>query len=234
MRHVALLVVVLAVTLLSNIHAQEPLRVQVGDRVRVTYGCVYDIRSRLKCERDDGTLSRVSSDTIAVVIDERVEVIPRESVELLEVSSGSGLDGRGSLIGAGLVGGVGLAITLSQGDTWPTGVQLLVPLGGAGLGAVLGSGRSARKGGVYGFLRGAAAGAVVGAAFCAGTRTCAEYTGLLIAGGAVIFGGGGLVLGALIGMGDSEGWEPVAMDQLRVTFVPQRDGRFALGLSVAF
>ena len=111
---------------------------------------------------------------------------------------------------------------------------MLVPLGAAGLGAVLGSGSSARKGGFYGFLVGAAVGAGVGAVVCAADGSCDEYTGLVIAGGAVIFGGGGLVLGALIGMGDSEVWEPVPLDQLRVSFVPQRDGRFSLGLSVRF
>ncbi len=29
-------------------------------------------------------------------------------------------------------------------------------------------------------------------------------------------------------------WEEVPLDQLRVSFAPERDGRFAFGLSVAF
>ena len=46
-------------------------------------------------------------------------------------------------------------------------------------------------------------------------------------------------LGALIGAGvgaatKSDRWEEVPLDQLRVSFVPQRDGRFGLGLSLRF
>jgi len=53
--------------------------------------------------------------------------------------------------------------------------------------------------------------------------------------GAAAFG----VTGALVGLGigallKSERWEEVPLDRLRVNIVPQRDGRFALGLSVAF
>jgi hypothetical protein len=49
--------------------------------------------------------------------------------------------------------------------------------------------------------------------------------------GAVIGAG----LGALIGSGiKKDRWEEVPLDQLRVSVVPQRDGRFGLGLSVRF
>ena len=45
----------------------------------------------------------------------------------------------------------------------------------------------------------------------------------------------GAVAGALLGrIFASDRWEQVPLDGLRVTFVPKRDGRFALGLSVAF
>ena len=45
----------------------------------------------------------------------------------------------------------------------------------------------------------------------------------------------GLLLGAVIGaLIKTDRWEEVPLDQLRVTFVPQRDGRFAFGLSLRF
>ena len=49
---------------------------------------------------------------------------------------------------------------------------------------------------------------------------------------AVIVGAG---IGALIGSGiHGDRWEEVPLDRLRVSFAPQRDGRFGLGLSVRF
>ncbi len=49
----------------------------------------------------------------------------------------------------------------------------------------------------------------------------------------------GGVIGAAVGGGigaltKTDRWEKVPLDQLRVSLVPQRDGRFALGLSVRF
>ena len=41
----------------------------------------------------------------------------------------------------------------------------------------------------------------------------------------------GAIVGALI---KTDRWEEVPLDRLRVSFVPQRGGRFALGLSVRF
>ena len=53
--------------------------------------------------------------------------------------------------------------------------------------------------------------------------------GLLVGGvaGALV----GAIVGALI---NTDRWEEVPLDQLRVSVVPQRDGRFGLGLSVRF
>ena len=53
--------------------------------------------------------------------------------------------------------------------------------------------------------------------------------GLLVGGvaGALV----GAPVGALI---NTDRWEEVPLDQLRVSVVPQRDGRFAVGLSVRF
>jgi len=53
--------------------------------------------------------------------------------------------------------------------------------------------------------------------------------------GAAIGAGIGAVAGAVVGSAiKTEQWEEVPLDQLRVSVVPQRDGRFAFGLSVAF
>ena len=46
----------------------------------------------------------------------------------------------------------------------------------------------------------------------------------------------GLIAGWLVGVPffKYEDWKQVPLDRLRVSVVPQRDGRFALGFSVAF
>ena len=95
------------------------------------------------------------------------------------------------------------------------------------------------KGALIGAGVGFAAGAITGLAFCArGTSSCesdTDYTGLAV----LILGGGGALLGAGLGAGVGSSvkvdrWEDVPLDRLRVSFVPQRDGRFRLGLSVRF
>ncbi len=51
--------------------------------------------------------------------------------------------------------------------------------------------------------------------------------------GGVIGGFGGLVAGALIGSAiKTDRWQEVPLDELRVSFGPQRDGRFGFGASV--
>lgn len=52
--------------------------------------------------------------------------------------------------------------------------------------------------------------------------------------GAAIFGSLGFVSGLVAGLQPRDKWEEVPLDRLRVNFVPQRDGRFSLGLSVTF
>ena len=87
-----------------------------------------------------------------------------------------------------------------------------------------------------GFLVGAGVGALVLGTgdTCVDTQTgltpeiCALF-GAGIGGLAGLFVGG--ITGAFI---KSDRWEEVPLDQLRVSFVPLRDGRFAFGLSVAF
>ena len=86
-----------------------------------------------------------------------------------------------------------------------------------------------------GFLAGAATGAVFGSALCKETDCTEEDKGDVVVASAAIFGAGGALLGALFGAAfQTDRWEEVPLDQLRVSFVPQRDGRFALGLSVEF
>ena len=52
----------------------------------------------------------------------------------------------------------------------------------------------------------------------------------------LVYMGVGLITGWLVGVPffEYERWKQVPLDRLRVSVVPQRDGRFALGLSVAF
>ena len=51
----------------------------------------------------------------------------------------------------------------------------------------------------------------------------------------VIGAGTGALIGVVIGSAiRPDRWEGVPLDQLRVSFGPQRDGRFGLGLSVRF
>ena len=59
-----------------------------------------------------------------------------------------------------------------------------------------------------------------------------EETAML---GAAIFGFGGVVFGALIGASSqTDRWEEVPLDRVRVSLGPQRDGRFGFGASVRF
>ena len=90
-------------------------------------------------------------------------------------------------------------------------------------------------------LAGAGVGAAVGAAAgliaispegtCTGSGNYGELCALAVA----VSIGAGAALGALVGaLVRTERWVPVPLDQLRVSFAPQRDGRFAFGLSVRF
>ena len=53
--------------------------------------------------------------------------------------------------------------------------------------------------------------------------------------GAVLFGGAGVFIGAMIGYYVTvERWGAIPLDRLRVSFAPQRDGSLGLGVSVRF
>ncbi len=85
---------------------------------------------------------------------------------------------------------------------------------------------------LLGFLAGAGIGAAVAASDCAGGS---QYASVCPAAGAAMGGLAGLFVGGITAeFIKSDRWEKVPLDQLRVSFVPQRDGRFAFGLSVAF
>ena len=86
---------------------------------------------------------------------------------------------------------------------------------------------------------GSVAGAGIGAIVLGNNEACTRDFGLDTKSCAIIGAGigavAGLLLGAVVGaFFTTDRWEQVPLDQLRVSFVPQRDGRFRLGLSVGF
>jgi hypothetical protein len=97
-----------------------------------------------------------------------------------------------------------------------------------------------------GALIGSIVGGAFGALFAAATyRECVgegwdclmhpESAGQAAVYGGTILGLLGAGIGALIGANEkTERWEEVPLDQVRVSIVPHRDGRFAFGLSVSF
>ncbi len=108
------------------------------------------------------------------------------------------------------------------------------------------------RGAGIGFLVGALTGAIIGATYESPEPECESASQgddpigiavgctdvispeMLVIGGAIVLGAVGAGIGAVIGSIKSDRWEEVPLDQLRVSFVPQRDGRFAFGLSVRF
>ncbi len=97
------------------------------------------------------------------------------------------------------------------------------------------AGRGALIGGVtLGSLSGIAM-----AAGCAGSSgsfiDCSDQVPAAFLSGALLGFVSGAAIGAVIGaIAKSDRWEEVPIDRLSVSVVPQRDGRFTLGLSVAF
>ncbi len=93
------------------------------------------------------------------------------------------------------------------------------------------------KGAGIGFLLGGLVGAIIGYASyeecsCLGGGVGPETLALV---GAVIGGFGGLATGVLIGSAiETDRWQEVPLDRLRVSLGPQRDGRFGFGASVRF
>ncbi len=74
---------------------------------------------------------------------------------------------------------------------------------------------------------------IYGGALCADETWCEVAAGFALGFG-VGFAGGALIGGVIGAIIKSDRWEEVPLDQLRVSFAPQRDGRFSLGFNVAF
>ena len=85
----------------------------------------------------------------------------------------------------------------------------------------------------YGGLVGAGLGVAIAVPACL-SKDCGGYTVPVYLGFGFWGGASGFLVGAVIGAIGGRAWEEVALDQLRVSFRPQRDGRFALAFSVAF
>ena len=168
MRHISLLVVVLAVTPLTDIRAQDSPPVEPGARLRVT--------RTTGAEPVVGVLASLEGERLILDIGEgRRLTLAAGSITKLEASSG----------------------------------QKSNALLGLGIGAVVG--------------------AIGGVVYCE-NAVCDQK-----AKAAAIFSLPGALIGVLIGAAiKTEKWEEVPLDQLRVSFGPQRGGRFAFGLSVAF
>ena len=94
------------------------------------------------------------------------------------------------------------------------------------------------KGAIIGTLVGVPTGLALGVFYqqaCSNTSDIGETCLALIPIGAVAVGLAGALVGGTIGaLIKTDRWEEVPLDQLRVSFAPQRDGRFAFGLSVRF
>ena len=96
-----------------------------------------------------------------------------------------------------------------------------------------------RAGMIGGFFVGSAIGIAIAAVIapregCSGVGLKRTRGNCLFYGWTLGFLGGSLV-GGVIGAGiPGDLWEEVSLDRLRVSFGPQRDGRFGLGLSVRF
>ena len=104
------------------------------------------------------------------------------------------------------------------------------------MGALLGTGSSAREGAGIGLLIGGPIGFVIGSlsgddppgffSLSAGNKAALGFLALGFVGSIV-----GSIAGAAL---PGDGWEEVPLDRLRVSLGPQPDGRFGLGLSVRF
>ncbi len=121
-------------------------------------------------------------------------------------------------------------VVQSNGDTLSVPVTLVTRLD-VSRGRKMNTG----KGAVIGLLVGGVVGAVIGYANYEEGGFGDLGPGVNVAAGGVIGGLGGLVTGAFIGLAiQTDRWREVPLDQLRVSFGPQRDGRFGFGASVRF
>jgi hypothetical protein len=96
-------------------------------------------------------------------------------------------------------------------------------------------GSRAGDGALIGLLLGGVGGAFAAGAACASDPWFQDDAGGCAMAGAVVFGAGGALVGAIIGaMITGTRWEEVPLERLRLQAAPQRDGRFGLGAWVRF
>jgi hypothetical protein len=82
----------------------------------------------------------------------------------------------------------------------------------------------------FGLLIGAVGGTVIGYAATAGD---VWYPGMGAAAGFILGAPIGMITGGIVGAFlKTESWKSVPLDRLRVSFAPQRDRRFALGVQL--
>ena len=94
------------------------------------------------------------------------------------------------------------------------------------------------KGAMIGTLVGVPTGLALGVFYqqaCSNSSDIGETCVALVPIGAVAIGLAGALVGGTVGaLIKTDRWEEVPLERFRVTLAPQRNGRFALGLSVAF
>ncbi len=93
--------------------------------------------------------------------------------------------------------------------------------------------RRAENGAKYGALVGGGLGVVIAVPICV-SKDCEQYTLVVYLMFGTLGGAAGALVGAVVGAIGGRAWEEVALDRLRLSFQPQRDGRLALAFSVAF
>ncbi len=144
--------------------------------------------------------------------------------------------------------GTDTLVVRGESNTWRVPIGAMTKLEGN-----WGRKPNTATGALVGLLVGLVAGSVTGQVIGAKTHECeselmfascmtdggtsGDVAGQLLAGawGSAVGAAVGAAFGALIGASiKTERWEEVPLDRLRVSFAPQRDGRFALAASVRF
>jgi hypothetical protein len=237
MRRATILVAILAFVPLTSATAQ----VRPGARVRVTGHFCQPFYSNCvggSPQQYVGTFVTWEADTLVTESNGDILALPLDSVTTLEVSAGRRSPGTAVTLSA-----LGTAVPIALGLTG-RGVGLLA--GGLVLGPALGyvyageAGRGMAHAGIRAAILGAAVGGAV--AICS-AGNCnigifGESGGELVP--AAFFLLGGVVATTVLAVrdinraGDRLRARNQPLNRLRVSFVPQRDGRFGLGASVRF
>ena len=227
----AAVVAILFVPLLvpsTSLSAQQHQRLESGQRVRVTVPSAYP-------DHLVGTVVAAQADTLVLLHEDgftsRLGLLSIDKLEVWRRRPG----GKGALKGAavGLLTGAavgGLIELVADGD------QAVAPrvgaVAGIGMGALMGAGgKPTIVGGLVGLGVGGAVGAVIGLLVDEHGNDLAPSDAAFM--GAGFFGVIGFAVGTIVGYSSGR-WEEVPLDHLRLSIVPLRDGRFALGLSISF